>query len=83
MSTSSHYIPDVNKEILYVIRDANGNVVPELIAQETENWYLMWFANYPKANLTLPKTPSKAGEYKLYLYFDGAAVAVLDFVITE
>ena len=83
MSTSGHYIPDVNKEILYVIRDANGNVVPELIAQETENWYLMWFANYPKANLTLPKTPSKAGEYKLYLYFDGAAVAVLDFVITE
>ena len=83
MSTSGHYIPDVNKEVLYVIRDANGNVVPELIAQETENWKLMWLQNYPKANLTLPKTPSKAGEYKLYLYFDGAAVAVLDFVITE
>ena len=83
MSTSGHYIPDVNKEVLYVIRDEAGNVVPDLIAQETENWKLMWLQNYPKANLTLPKEPTKPGVYKLYLYFDGAAVAVLDFVITE
>lgn len=83
MVTSGHYIPEVQKEILFVIRDADGNVVPELIAQETVNWKLMWNITYPRANLTLPKEPTKPGEYKLYLYFDGAAVAVLDFTITE
>lgn len=83
MVTSGHYIPEVQKEILFVIRDAEGNVVPELIAQETVNWKLMWNITYPRANLTLPKEPTAPGEYKLYLYFDGAAVAVLDFIITE
>ena len=83
MVTSGHYIPDVQKEILYVIRDAEGNVLPELIATETVNWKLMWNNTYPRANVTLPKEPTEPGSYQLYLYFDGAAVAVLDFIISE
>ena len=83
MVTSGHWIPEVQKQILFVIRDAEGNVVPDLIATQEVNWKLMWNITYPRANLTLPKEPTEPGEYKLYLYFDGAAAAVLDFTVTE
>jgi len=32
--------------------------------------------------MTIPKTPEKPGKYSLYLYFDGAAVVVLNFTIS-
>ncbi len=83
MTSSGHYIPKKDMQIMYVIRDAEGNALPELVATETLSWYQMWVKTYPKTALTLPKQPTVPGSYKLYLYFNGAAAAVMDFTITE
>lgn len=83
MKSSGHYYHRNDKTVLYVIRDAEGNVLPEYTATETVDWYQMWNATYPYADLTIPKTPQTPGKYSLYLYFDGAAVVILNFTISE
>lgn len=83
LRTSGHYYAKVDKTILYVIRDADGNVLPEYTATEIQDWFQMWDGSYPYANLTIPKTPQAPGAYSLYLYFDGAAVCVLNFSIAD
>jgi hypothetical protein len=83
MKSTSHYFHRNDKTVLYVIRDAEGNVLPEYTATETVDWYEMWSNTYPRANLTIPKTPQTPGKYSLYLYFDGAAVVILNFTISE
>ena len=83
MTTKGHYYNNVNIDVMYVIRDAEGNVMPELLANETVNWYQLWRASYPKAGLTIPKVPDVPGNYQLYLYFNGKSVTVIDFTITE
>lgn len=86
IKSSGHtYGRNNNKEyrVLYVIRDSEGNVLPEYLDNnETVDWYQMWGTTYPYANMTIPKTPEKPGKYSLYLYFDGAAVVVLNFTIS-
>ena len=83
MKSTSHYYHRNDKTILYVIRDAEGNVLPEYTATEVVDWYEMWNRTYPYADLTIPKTPQAPGKYSLYLYFDGAAVVILNFTISE
>ena len=83
MKTTGHYYHRTDKTVLYVIRDAEGNVLPEYTATETVDWYEMWNPSYPYADLTIPKTPQAPGKYSLYLYFDGAAVVILNFTISE
>ena len=83
MKSTSHYYHRNDKTILYVIRDAEGNVLPEYTATEVVDWYEMWNRTYPYADLTIPKTPQTPGKYSLYLYFDGAAVVILNFTISE
>lgn len=78
-----HYIPDEDISVLYVIRDSEGNVVNELTATETMNWYQMWVETYPITAIPVPKVPSEAGDYSLHLYFNGKSVAVLEFTVTE
>lgn len=81
--STGHYYTRMDKTVLYVIRDSNGKVLPELTGVQTQDWFEMWDSTYPYANLTLPKTLEVGGDYKLYLYFDGAAVCVLDFTVVE
>ena len=83
IKSSGHYYTRCNKTILYVIRDADGNVLPEYTATAPVDWYEMWSHTYPYADLTIPKTPQTPGKYSLYLYFDGAAVVILNFTISE
>lgn len=83
IKSNGHYYTRGEKTILYVIRDAEGNVLPEYIATETVDWYQLWSSTYPYADLTIPKTPQTPGKYSLYLYFDGGAVVILNFTISE
>ena len=83
IKSTGHYYHRNTKTALYVIRDAEGNVLPEYTATEPVDWYEMWSNTYPYADLTIPKTPQTPGKYSLYLYFDGAAVVILNFTISE
>lgn len=83
-SDTSFYLPGNEVSILYVIRDTHGNVIPDLISEETVYWKNIWNGgNSKNGELDLPKAPTSAGEYVLNLYFDGQAVAEASFRISE
>ena len=82
-ATKNFNVPDMDVNILYVIRDSSSNVVTELISQETQNWKDMWMnLDYHYCELDLPKVPEKPGDYTLALYFNGDAIMTISFTIT-
>lgn len=83
MKTATHFIPRDTVNILYVIRDINGNVLCELSASEDVNWYQMWAATYPYATMDVPMVPEEPGTYQLCLYFNYQYVTVIEFTVSE
>lgn len=78
------YVPHQDTSILYVIRDAEGNVITNLIAHETRDWYDMWWnADYHYCELDIPAIPREPGEYSLSLYINHMAVTSVEFTVTE
>jgi len=63
---------------LYVIRDAQGNVVSS--KYESRSWDDMWLNRYGK--LTIPVMPEEPGTYSVSVYFNGAAVTKQNFTVT-
>ena len=81
-ATKDFLVPDVDVNILYVIRDANHKVVTELIGTETINWRTMWVnTDYHYCELDLPRVPETPGKYTLALYFNGDAIMTIEFTV--
>ena len=81
-NSESFYLPGTEVEILYVIRDAYGNVLPDYVAAEKVYWKNIWLGgNAKNGELNLPKVPSSPGSYVLHLFVDGMAMAELPFTI--
>lgn len=59
--------------VMFVIRDAEGNILSELVNTETYEWASMWKDRY--AYLTIPELPAELGNYTLELYFNTSLVA--------
>jgi len=69
-------------EVMYVIQDAYGNIIPELVSAEDMYWNNIWNGgNSKNGELDLPRTPTAPGEYVLNLYIDGMRVTQLPFTI--
>lgn len=76
-------LPDTELEILYVIRDAYGNALPELASQAKATWKDLWFdGDYHYGELDLPTVPDSAGNYVLTIYFNGGEVASSEFSVS-
>lgn len=81
--STNFYLPGTELDILYVIRDAHGNVLPDLVSQEKGYWKDIWYAgDYHYGELDLPTAPETAGDYSLSIYFNGFRVATMDLRIT-
>ena len=79
---ANFYIPDDPMNVLFVIRDGEGNVISELISQLETDWKDLWLnTDYHYCELDLPKAPTEPGTYSLSLYFNGLAVTVTTFSI--
>lgn len=63
--------------ILFVIRDANGNIVNSSTA--TQVWKNMWTNKY--CELDIPETPTNPGEYTISVYFNGGLANMQNFTI--
>lgn len=83
IKTATHFIPRETVNILYVIRDAEGNAICELSASENVNWYQLWVDHYPYTTLDIPQVPQEPGTYKLCLYFNYKYVTIVEFTISE
>lgn len=82
--SQNFYLPDEGINIMYVIRDGEGNVLPKLTATESVNWKVLWSGgDYHATELTLPAAPADPGEYSITIYFNGDFVAKAPFTIAE
>ena len=80
----SFYLPGTQMEVMYIIRDAYGNVIPSLASREQRIWKDIWEGgNYRTGELDLPKAPTAAGDYSVTVYFDSCVVASVEFTVTE
>lgn len=84
-ATTDFYLPGAQAiEILYVIRDAYGNVLPDLIAEEAGYWKEIWYdGDYHYAELDLPSIPDVPGDYTLNVFFNGLSITEVTFTITD
>ena len=81
-NSKSFYLPGTEVEILYVIRDAYGNVLPDYVATQKVYWKNIWAGGDARCGeLTIPKVPQGAGSYELSLFIEGAQIAKLPFTI--
>lgn len=81
-SSGNFYMTGAEVDILYVLRDAYGNAIPDLVADESLYWKKIWNGgNAKNGELVLPVLPATPGSYVLSLYFDGMEVAELPFTI--
>ena len=76
------YLDKEDIDIMYVIRDSEGKVIPGLLGQQTKNWHNLWSPeDYHFCELTLPRVPDKAGSYTVYVFFDGQSVVSVPFTV--
>lgn len=76
------YLDKDDIDIMYVVRDSDGKVIPGLLGQETKNWHSLWSpADYHFCELTLPHVPDIAGSYTVDVYFDGQSVVSVPFTM--
>lgn len=83
-ANDNFYLPEMDIDVLYVIRDGSGNVLNQYTSTETRDWKALWYeADYHNGELNIPKVPEEPGDYSLSLYFDHQAVTAINFTITE
>ena len=81
-ATVKFYVEHEDIDVMYVYRDANGNPLPNLVSEETIDWYdLFYDGKYQLGELNLPKAPTESGSYSVTVYFNGAPVANNSFSI--
>ena len=78
------YLPEMDIDVMYVIRDGEGNVLSSLTSTETIDWKALWYDDdYQNGELTIPQVPTDSGKYSVSIYFNNLAVTVVSFEITE
>jgi len=59
---------------MFVFRDSNGNVIPELVKTMTTPWRQLWKDKGRYCELNLPIIPDVAGQYTVQVFFDRCLV---------
>ena len=78
------YLPEMDIDVMYVIRDGKGNVLSDLISTETIDWKDLWYDDdYHNGELTIPEAPQDPGDYSVSVYFNDLSVTVINFTIQE
>ncbi|MBQ8834878.1 MAG: fibronectin type III domain-containing protein [Oscillospiraceae bacterium] len=81
-SSIGFYLHEREMSVLYVFRNGNGSVVPDLVSTDTINWKDLWYdGDYHYGELDIPTAPTEPGKYSLSLYFNNAAVIYITFTV--
>ena len=82
-SSANFYLPKMDIEVLYVIRDANGYVLSDYISRETIDWKELWYdGDYHNGELDIPVVPTESGSYNVSIYFNNLAITSTQFTIS-
>ena len=74
------YLNSTDTNVTFVIRDADGKVIQNLIRSKVVSWRELW-PTTSYCHLDLPVMPTEAGAYTVELYFDGGLVLSKNFSI--
>lgn len=81
-NSKSFYLPGAEVEVLYVIRDAYGNVLPDYVTSQKVYWKNIWAGGDARSGeFTITNVPENAGSYELSLIIEGMGLAKLPFTI--
>ena len=75
------YLKAEDTAVMFVIRDAEGKVIPNLVRTKVASWRDLWPDDGKYCYLNLPVMPTELGEYTLEVYFNGAVALTKDFSI--
>ena len=80
-ATRLFYLKSDATTVMFVIRDAEGNVIPSLVRTMTAPWRDLWLGTGKYCYLDIPVMPTEFGEYTLDVYFNGATALTKNFTI--
>ena len=81
-NSESFYLPGTEVEVVFAIRDAYGNVLPDFTSVEKMYWKNIWLGSSSQCGeLEVPSVPTASGSYVLHIYVDGMTMAELPFAI--
>lgn len=77
------YLDDEQMSILYVFRDGQGEVAPELLGEDSKTWReLFGSGDSRSAGMDIPVAPTTPGSYVLDIYFNGTLAASANLSIS-
>lgn len=80
--TSSRFVlSEEETAVTFVIRNADGKVIPSLTRTITKPWRDLWPGVGKYCYLDIPVMPTVDGVYSIEVYFDGETVLAKDFSI--
>lgn len=69
--------------VMFVIRDSEGNPLPQLTNTVTATWNDLWNNRSRYCSLNLPAIPDEAGQYTVEVYFNRMMIVSKALTITE
>ena len=70
-------------QVMFVIRDSEGNPLPNLTGTVTASWNDLWNNRSRYCSLDLPGIPGAAGQYTVEVYFNRQLVITKKLTVTE
>ena len=80
-TSSRFYLEKDETTVMFVIRNADGKVIPTLVRTKVSPWRDLWPNVGKYCYLDIPVMPTEYGEYKLEVYFNGATALTKNFSI--
>ncbi len=80
-TSARFYLDTDDTAVMFVIRNAEGKVIPNLTRTITKGWQDLWPGVGKYCYLDVPVMPTVEGQYSIEVYFDGAAVLTKNFSI--
>ncbi|MBR4289504.1 MAG: protein kinase [Oscillospiraceae bacterium] len=75
------YLERDDTNVMFVIRDEAGKVIPSLIRTQSAIWRDLWLGTGKYCYLDIPVMPNEFGDYTIEVYFNGALALTKNFSI--
>ena len=80
-TSARFYLEKDETTVMFVIRNADGKVIPTLVRTKVSPWRDLWPNVGKYCYLDIPVMPAEYGDYKLEVYFNGATALTKNFSI--
>ena len=80
-TSARFYLKTDETTVMFVIRDAEGKVIPSLVRTKVSSWRDLWPGTGKYCYLDIPVMPTELGDYTLEVYFNGATALTKNFSI--